>query len=130
MANGTIAFDTLSTSGQISGTAKSLDTDYLAYGSAKSWWHCQMYTPSLSSSFNTSGLTDNGTGDFNIALTNALDSSIRSSGACLSGSSINNRYIALGTGTNTASSVHFLCLNDGAAAQDEDCKGQLTGDLA
>jgi len=30
MANGTIAFDTLSTSGQISGTAKSVDTDYLA----------------------------------------------------------------------------------------------------
>ena len=53
MANGTIAFDTLQTSGQISGTAKSVDADYLAYGSAKSWWHCQMYTPSLSSSFNT-----------------------------------------------------------------------------
>ena len=29
MANGTIAFDTLSTSGQITGTAKSVDTDYL-----------------------------------------------------------------------------------------------------
>ena len=38
MANGTIAFDTLSTSGQISGTAKSVDTDYLAYGSAKVWY--------------------------------------------------------------------------------------------
>ena len=130
MANGTIAFDTLSTSGQITGTAKSVDTDYVVNGSAKSWWHCQMYTPSLSSSFNTSGLTDNGVGDFNIALTNALDSSIRSSGACLSGSSVNSRYISLGTGTNTASSVNFLCRNDGSAAQDEDSKGQLTGDLA
>ena len=38
MANGTIAFDTLSTSGQISGTAVSVDTDYLAYGSAKVWY--------------------------------------------------------------------------------------------
>ncbi len=28
MANGTIAFDTLQTSGQITGTAKSVDTDY------------------------------------------------------------------------------------------------------
>ena len=37
MANGTIAFDTLSTSGQITGTAKSLDTDYVVSGSAKSW---------------------------------------------------------------------------------------------
>jgi len=34
MANGTIAFDTLSTSGQISGTAKSLDTDFVVNGSA------------------------------------------------------------------------------------------------
>ena len=32
MANGTIAFDTLSTSGQITGTAKS-DTDYVVNGS-------------------------------------------------------------------------------------------------
>ena len=35
MANGTIAFDTLSTSGQITGTAKSVDTDYVVNGSAK-----------------------------------------------------------------------------------------------
>jgi hypothetical protein len=31
MANGTIAFDTLSTSGQIDGTARSIDTDYLLH---------------------------------------------------------------------------------------------------
>ena len=37
MANGTIAFDTLSTSGQITGTAKSLDTDYVVNGSSKAW---------------------------------------------------------------------------------------------
>ena len=35
MANGTIAFDTLSTSGQISGTAKSVDTDFLVSATAK-----------------------------------------------------------------------------------------------
>ena len=38
MANGTIAFDTLSTSGQITGTAKSLDTDYFVSGIAKVVW--------------------------------------------------------------------------------------------
>ena len=37
MANGTIAFDTLSTSGQITGTAKSVDTDYVVSGSSKLW---------------------------------------------------------------------------------------------
>jgi hypothetical protein len=31
MANGTIAFDTLQTSGQIRGTAKSVDSDYLVF---------------------------------------------------------------------------------------------------
>ena len=35
MANGTIAFDTLQTSGQIDGTARSIDTDYLLNGSGK-----------------------------------------------------------------------------------------------
>jgi hypothetical protein len=71
MANGTIAFDTLSTSGQISGTAKSLDTDYLAYGSAKAWFHIvngAASTIALGDSFNaanSSGITDGGTGIYN-----------------------------------------------------------------
>ena len=37
MANGTIAFDTLQTSGQIDGTARSIDTDYLLMGTNKAW---------------------------------------------------------------------------------------------
>jgi hypothetical protein len=71
MANGTIAFDTLSTSGQISGTAKSLDTDYLAYGSAKAWFHIDNGAAdpiALGDSFNaanSSGITDGGTGTYN-----------------------------------------------------------------
>ena len=71
MANGTIAFDTLSTSGKISGTAKSLDTDYLAYGSAKAWFHIvngAASTIALGDSFNaanSSGITDGGTGIYN-----------------------------------------------------------------
>ena len=63
MANGTIAFDTLSTSGQISGTAVSVDTDYLAYGSAKQWCHyAGAGTPTIADSFNVASLTDNSTG--------------------------------------------------------------------
>ena len=71
MANGTIAFDTLSTSGQITGTAKSVDTDYLAYGSAKAWFHIvngAASTIALGDSFNaanSSGITDGGTGIYN-----------------------------------------------------------------
>jgi hypothetical protein len=73
MANGTIAFDTLSTSGQISGTAKSLDTDYVVSGSGKAWINFKgTDTVSVYDSFNHSSLTDNGTGNFNNTLSSAL----------------------------------------------------------
>jgi len=75
MANGTIAFDTLSTSGQISGTAKSVDTDYLAYGSAKCWAHLDLNTENtIDDSLNTASITDNATGKFTLTMTNNMSS--------------------------------------------------------
>ncbi len=74
MANGTIAFDTLSTSGQISGTAVSVDTDYLAYGSAKVWIKGDT-TASLLDSFNVATNTDVGTGVYEYAPTNIFSNS-------------------------------------------------------
>ena len=71
MANGTIAFDTLSTSGQISGTARSIDTDYLLNGSAKVW-HQSSNAAVPADSFNVSGGTDNGTGDYSYAFSNSI----------------------------------------------------------
>ena len=71
MANGTIAFDTLSTSGQISGTAKSVDADYLLNGSAKHFCHHDGGT-TIDVSFNTASFTDNGTGDYTSTFTNNL----------------------------------------------------------
>jgi len=73
MANGTIAFDTLSTSGQISGTAVSVDADYLAYGSSRAWWSSNDVT--LKDSFNIGSLTDiaASTYDFNFTNTMAND---------------------------------------------------------
>jgi len=71
MANGTIAFDTLSTSGQITGTAKSVDTDYVVNGSAKCWSNFKGDgTSAINDSFNMASLTDNGTGDYTISFTN------------------------------------------------------------
>jgi hypothetical protein len=70
MANGTIAFDTLSTSGQISGTAKSVDTDYLAYGSSKAWWSSNDVT--LKDSFNIGSLTDVSASTYDFNFTNAM----------------------------------------------------------
>ena len=74
MANGTIAFDTLSTSGQISGTAKSVDTDYLAYGSAKVWALTNQITAhSIYGSLNVSSLTDGGTGLTTLTFSNNMN---------------------------------------------------------
>ena len=70
MANGTIAFDTLSTSGQISGTAKSVDTDYLAYGSSKAWWSSNDVT--LKDSFNIGSLTDIAASTYDFNFTNDM----------------------------------------------------------
>ena len=71
MANGTIAFDTLSTSGQISGTAKSVDTDYVVNGSAKAW-SLTASDASLDDSFNFGSGTDNGTGDYTVAFSSNM----------------------------------------------------------
>ena len=77
MANGTIAFDTLSTSGQISGTAKSVDTDYLAYGSVKVWCTGVAAGTSILDSFNGTSMTDNGTGDYTFTIANDFLSAAR-----------------------------------------------------
>ena len=74
MANGTIAFDTLSTSGQIDGTARSIDTDYLLNGSAKCWIN---YDATASSdytrdSLNVSSTIDGGTGQHDVVFSNNM----------------------------------------------------------
>jgi hypothetical protein len=71
MANGTIAFDTLQTSGQIDGTARSIDTDYILNGSGKAWVNYNSST-AIRDSFNISTLDDDGTGDYTAHVTNAF----------------------------------------------------------
>ena len=70
MANGTIAFDTLQTSGQITGTAKSVDTDYVVNGSAKAWSTTSADGETINNSFNIATLTDVGTGQQQHNVTN------------------------------------------------------------
>tara|TARA_B100002019_G_scaffold277335_1_gene277035 strand:+ start:350 stop:736 length:387 start_codon:yes stop_codon:yes gene_type:complete len=74
MANGTIAFDTLTTSDSANtGTEKSIDTSYLLNGSCKAWYDLdETGTAVIDDSFNCGSLTDNGTGAFNIAWTNSM----------------------------------------------------------
>ena len=72
MANGTIAFDTLQTSGQIDGTARSIDTDYLLMGSAKSWNSIHGDNGVSDDAFNASSFTDVGTGQYKWSFSNNL----------------------------------------------------------
>ena len=86
MANGTIAFDTLQTSGQITGTAKSVDTDYVVNGSAKAWLQFNQSTLVITGSFNITDVTDGGDGDFTPNFTNnmsALNYAVVSAGGML-----------------------------------------------
>tara|TARA_R110002153_G_scaffold252367_1_gene410125 strand:+ start:270 stop:647 length:378 start_codon:yes stop_codon:yes gene_type:complete len=71
MANGTIAFDTLSTSGQISGTARSIDTDYLLNGTSKCWFDTSGGS-SPQGSFNVASMTDVGTGTYKPTFSNNM----------------------------------------------------------
>ena len=72
MANGTIAFDTLQTSGQITGTAKSVDTDYIATGVPKAQLMFDHIDTQIDGSLNISGVTDDGTGEATPAFTSNI----------------------------------------------------------
>ena len=76
MANGTIAFDTLTTSDQVNtGTEKSIDTSYIFNGVAKVWINFDgTGTPAARDSFNVASITDNGTGSYDIVFTNSMSS--------------------------------------------------------
>ena len=74
MANGTIAFDTLTTSDSANtNTEKSIDTSYIFNGVAKFWVHFNgTGTIATQDSFNQSALTDNGTGEYTSTFSNNM----------------------------------------------------------
>ena len=74
MANGTTAFDTLTTSDSVNtGTEKSIDTSYILNGVAKQWIHFNgSGTVAIVGSFNTTSITDNGTGDYQVTIANDM----------------------------------------------------------
>ena len=138
MANGTIAFDTLSTSGQISGTAKSVDTDYLASGSAKAWVNLNgTGTIAIRESFNVTSVTDHATGDHTVTINNDFSNANYSAvGCCLAGTgSGNNGQVVSSFGTAggaPAGSLRFAVQYSSSQAKN-DVDGisiQFHGDIA
>ena len=74
MANGTISFDTLTTSDSVNtGTEKSIDTSYLFNGVVK-WFatHRGDFSNAVEDSFNVASHTDNGTGGVIYSFTNNM----------------------------------------------------------
>ena len=109
MANGTIAFDTLTTSdSKNTNTEKSIDTSYLYNGVNKFWMQTQgdLITDNIQDSFNSSTVTDIGTGFINTNFTN----SFANTGYATSNIGMNGDHILNGANeifTNTCRFSHY-----------------------
>ena len=128
MANGTIAFDTLSTSGQITGTAKSLDTDYVVNGVNKIWVDLDgTGTIAIDDSLNCTSATDNNTGNYTVTFTNSMNSATYSGAAM----GANRRVVIFQSRAAGNTNVYTQDHNDSTNEADSDptCF-HICGDLA
>ena len=135
MANGTIAFDTLQTSGQITGTAKSLDTDYVVTGSAKMWANVdQTGTQALVANFGISSISDTGVGNTTLSYTNAMGSTAYVATEMVgggTGSTGDESFCCIpGTSLSTSSLPIRVRLDTGTASDADIVCIVITGDLA
>ena len=137
MANGTIAFDTLTTSDSANtGTEKSIDTSYLFNGSAKAWIDAPDGLASINDSFNITSLDDDGTGDGGLNYTSNMSST---SYAILCGCEDDARTSTMLTnqptnGTQATTGVDFAThrTSSTVALSDTDVRSytSINGDLA
>jgi len=132
MANGTIAFDTLSTSGQISGTAKSVDTDYLLNGANKIWFNLNgSGTAAFRDSFNVASLTDNGTGSYTVTFSNNMGDANYSATSGLATASDADAFQPLGIVDRATNTLRVDCeASNGSQFDGVNIDAQVAGDLA
>ena len=133
MANGTIAFDTLTTSdSKNTNTEKSIDTSYILNGVSKHWVSFDpLNSNNMDDSFNNASVTDNGTGNFTFTNTNNMGNANH---APVIGSEIQSSYqdsadaiLASGRTTTTMKAYHV----ENNSATDNGILTMLTwGDLA
>ena len=103
MANGTIAFDTLTTSDSVNtGTEKSIDTSYILNGVAKSWALTDKTTPEVLDSFNQASMTDTSTGIVTWTMTNIFSSTNWVASSSTHADNANNAYSMVHSGTRTS----------------------------
>ena len=108
MANGTIAFDTLTTSDTVNtGTEKSIDTSYLLNGVAKAWatLDADASTVVAFDSFNVASVQDDAAGKYGITYTNNMNNSNYLSNGVCSYHSTNADYDRYITGSQVGGSI-------------------------
>ena len=90
-------------------------------------WHLASNDSALSDSFNVSGGTDNGTGDYSYALSNSMNSANYSvAGVCAEDATRNQHTKARATGSYTVKHANL----DNEAARDCANSSNVCGDLA
>ena len=133
MANGTIAFDTLTTSDSVNtNTEKSIDTSYIFNGVNKVWFTLGMDAVQ-DDSFNCSSVDDDGTGDFGIHFTNNLSNALYSSAVAVTVDGLNPRgMIQSPSKAAGAVEVRMMSMNDGSDTESNitHTEMQICGDLA
>jgi len=141
MANGTIAFDTLTTSDSVNtGTEKSIDTSYIYNGVSKAWgqFDGEITTPVLESSFNTSSISDLGTGRFQTTITNAMNDALYPVHATVgneqddyaSQADTNDHGAFIGSRTTTVQRLFSFDHDDGTQDNPQSYNFSIIGDLA
>jgi hypothetical protein len=134
MANGTIAFDTLTTSDSANtNTEKSINTSYIFNGVAKAWveYDGTASGATIGDSFNVSSTDDDGTGDYGVNFTNAMGNA---NYTCTfgdgEGSSTSGLRFLIDAGSAT-SAQELYARNVSNSAQDVDAASVVIhGDLA
>tara|TARA_R100000315_G_scaffold60331_1_gene36942 strand:- start:90 stop:491 length:402 start_codon:yes stop_codon:yes gene_type:complete len=133
MANGTIAFDTLTTSdSKNTNTEKSIDTSYIFNGVNKVWFTLGVDAVQ-DDSFNCSSVDDDGSGDYGIHFTNAFSNALYSSSIGMTVTGLNDRYMVQSPSKAAgAVEVRLLNTNDGSATESNitHAEMKICGDLA
>jgi hypothetical protein len=128
MANGTIAFDTLTTSdSKNTGTEKSIDTSFIFNGVAKAWNNVTQGTSAIQDSFNISSISDDATGTYTQNYTTNMSNDLFSTvGMCQNAGNMGT------TGTFGSSSTKFITVltTSGSGNDYEDACNAIHGDLA
>ena len=125
MANGTIAFDTLTTSDSVkSGTEKSIDTSFVFNGSAKAWLGAANHSSGaiLGDTFNISSYEDTATGRGRPSMTNGVSGDY----CCLTSTESQYPYQAFNV---SSTQFELSSVNSGASFADGVNNGAVLGVL-